>query len=106
MTKVSLKKIMVAGEKGWPHDLEGYWHQLTSRQTELFCNQYLSGIWPRERWGDFANLLTYLRLTLQVVYPCCGLAKICGALSYFYDHKEEVDQQLAENSLSAQEARE
>ena len=49
------------------HDLEGYWHQLTSRQTELFCNQYLSGIWPRERWGDFANLLTYLRLTLQVV---------------------------------------
>jgi hypothetical protein len=40
------------------------------------------------------------------IYLRRGFAKICGGLSYFYDHKEEIDQQLAENSLSAQEARE
>ena len=39
------------------------------------------------------------------IYPSLGLAEIYDALSYSYDHKEEIDQQLAENSLSAQDAR-
>jgi hypothetical protein len=25
------------------------------------------------------------------IYPRRRLAEICGALSYFYDHKEEID---------------
>ena len=39
------------------------------------------------------------------IYPSLGMAEIYDALSYYYDHKEEIDQQLAENSLSPQEAR-
>jgi len=39
------------------------------------------------------------------IYPSLGLAEIYDALSYSYDHKEEIDRQLEENSLSAQEAR-
>ena len=39
------------------------------------------------------------------IYPSLGLAEIHDALSYYYDYKEEIDQQLAENSLSPQEAR-
>ena|SRR5215470_14007605 len=37
------------------------------------------------------------------IYPSLGLAEIHDALSYYYDHKEEIDQQLAENLLSPQE---
>jgi uncharacterized protein (DUF433 family) len=39
------------------------------------------------------------------IYPSLGLAEIYDALSYSYDHKEEIDRQLKENSLSAREAR-
>jgi uncharacterized protein (DUF433 family) len=39
------------------------------------------------------------------IYPSVGLAEIYDALSYYYDHKEEIDQQVAENSLSPREAR-
>jgi uncharacterized protein (DUF433 family) len=39
------------------------------------------------------------------IYPSIGLAEIYDALSYYYDHKEAIDQQLAENTLSPQEAR-
>ena len=39
------------------------------------------------------------------IYPSLGLAEIYDALSYYHDHKEEIDQQLAENSLSAREIR-
>lgn len=39
------------------------------------------------------------------IYPSLGLAEIYDALSYYHDHKAEIDRQLAENSLSAREAR-
>ena len=39
------------------------------------------------------------------IYPSLGLAEIYDALSYAQDHKEEIDRQLAENSLSLREAR-
>jgi uncharacterized protein (DUF433 family) len=39
------------------------------------------------------------------IYPSLGLAEIYAALSYSHDHREEIDRQLEENSLSAQEAR-
>lgn len=39
------------------------------------------------------------------IYPSLGLAEIYDALSYYYDHKEEIDRQLAENSLSPRETR-
>ena len=39
------------------------------------------------------------------VYPSIGLAEIYDALSYYYDHKEDMDRQLAENSLSPQEVK-
>jgi uncharacterized protein (DUF433 family) len=39
------------------------------------------------------------------IYPSLGLAEIYDALSYYYDHKEEIDQQLTENALSSQEAK-
>jgi len=39
------------------------------------------------------------------IYPSLGLAEIYDALSYTYDHKEEIDRQLEENSLSVQDAR-
>jgi len=41
----------------------------------------------------------------QEIYPSLGLAEIYDALSYYYDHKEEVDRQLEENSLSLREAK-
>ncbi|MBI3799634.1 MAG: DUF433 domain-containing protein [Deltaproteobacteria bacterium] len=39
------------------------------------------------------------------IYPSLGLAEIYDALSYFHDHKEGIDRQLAKNSLSSREAR-
>ena len=39
------------------------------------------------------------------IYPNLGLAEIYDALSYYHDHKDDIDRQLAENSLSPQEAR-
>jgi uncharacterized protein (DUF433 family) len=39
------------------------------------------------------------------IYPSLGLAEIYDALSYSYDHKEEIDRQLEENSRSVQDAR-
>ncbi len=39
------------------------------------------------------------------IYPSLGLAEIYDALSYYHDHKEEIDRQVEENSLSPREAR-
>jgi len=39
------------------------------------------------------------------IYPSLGLAEIYDALSYYYDHKDDIDQQLVENSVSSREAR-
>ena len=39
------------------------------------------------------------------IYPSLGLAEIYDALSYYHDHKEDIDRQLAENTLSLTEAR-
>jgi len=39
------------------------------------------------------------------IYPSLGLAEIYDALSYYHDHKEEIDRQVEENSLSLREAR-
>ena len=39
------------------------------------------------------------------IYPSLGLAEIYDALSYYYDHKEAIDRQVDENSLSPQEAK-
>jgi uncharacterized protein (DUF433 family) len=39
------------------------------------------------------------------IYPILGLTEVYDALSYYHDHKEEIDRQLAENSLSSREAR-
>ena len=39
------------------------------------------------------------------IYPSLGLAEIYDALSYYHDHKEDIDRQLEENSLSPSEAR-
>ncbi len=39
------------------------------------------------------------------VYPSLGLAEIYAALSYYHDHKEAIEQQIEENSLSSREAK-
>jgi uncharacterized protein (DUF433 family) len=41
----------------------------------------------------------------QEIYPSLGLAEIYDALSYYHDHKEEIDRQVEENSLAPREAR-
>jgi len=39
------------------------------------------------------------------IYPSLGLAEIYDALSYYHDHKEDLDQQVEANTLSSQEAK-
>ena len=39
------------------------------------------------------------------VYPSLGLAQIYDALSYYRDHREEIDHQVEENSLSSREVK-
>ena len=39
------------------------------------------------------------------IYPHLNLAEIYDALSYYHDHKEDIDRQLAENTLSTSEMR-
>ena len=39
------------------------------------------------------------------VYPSLGLAEIYDALSDYHDHREEIDHQVEENSLSSREVK-